>query len=256
MSLVVLLGDGIGYSASQAIHNAGFAALRLPHRYELRDVPAADLPEAVEQLRGDDYLGANVTQPHKVAVCYLADELSTEVRRVGAANTLVRHDGRLTAHNTDLPALAAELSRVAPEPRRRAVILGAGGASRAAQAALADAGWPEVEVVTRARWPELPALLNAADLLVNATPIGTSSDESPVRAAWHRPDLAVLDLVYRPSPTRLVREARTAGAQAIGGAGMLFRQAVASFQLWAGHDAPLDAMRGALHAELGPEADA
>lgn len=251
----MLLGEGIGYSASPAMHNAAFAALGLPHRYELADLPAARLPAAVSELRAHDALGANVTRPHKVAVCSLADAASAEVQRLGAANTLVRHDGRLVAHNTDVPALEAELRRVAPRPGR-AVVLGAGGASIAVQAVLADAGWSDVVIVNRARWGQLPALLVEADLLVNATPVGTGSDETPVPVACHRVGLAVLDLVYRPSPTRLVRDARAAGAAAVGGAGMLLRQAAASFGLWTGHEPPVDVMRAALHAELGSQTDA
>ena len=85
---------------------------------------------------------------------------------------------------------------------------------------------------------------------MNATPVGTGSDESLVPAALHRPDLAVLDLVYRPSPTRLVREARAAGAPAEAGAGVLLGQAWRSLELWLRRPAPIEAMRAALHAEL------
>ena len=89
-----------------------------------------------------------------------------------------------------------------------------------------------------------------------ATPIGTGSDESPVHADLLRADLSVLDLVYRPSPTRLVRDARAAGASATDGAGVLLRQAAASFSLWTGQPAPIEVMRDALRAELGPDAGA
>jgi shikimate dehydrogenase len=123
------------------------------------------------------------------------------------------------------------------------------------QAALADAG-ASVEVLDRSRWAALAKLLATADLLVNATPIGTESDECPVPAGVLRRDLAVLDLVYRPSPTRLVRDARSAGARARGGAGMLLRQAAASFTLWTGRPAPMAVMRRALEAELGGAIDA
>jgi shikimate dehydrogenase len=244
---VVLLGHHIGYSASPAMHNAAFAALGIDARYELADVPSDALADAVAALRAVERLGANVTQPHKLAVCDLVDELSPEVRRLGAANTIVRSGDRLVAHNTDLPALAAELAALGRFGR--AVILGAGGASRAAQAALADAG-AVVEVVDRARWHELPNALATADLMVNATPIGTGSGETPVPASLLRPDLAVLDLVYRPTPTRLVREALAAGANARTGAGMLLRQAVLSLELWTGRAAPVDVMRAALEDEL------
>ena len=250
---VVLLGHHIGYSASPAMHDAAFAALGMDARYELADVPAGALSGAVAALRGPGSLGANVTQPHKLAVCDLVDELAPEVERLGAANTIVRDERRLVAHNTDLPALTEVLAELGSF--QAAVVLGAGGASRAVHAALSDAG-ASVEVVDRPRWAAIPDLLVRADLLVNATPIGTASDESPVTPDLLRADLAVLDLVYRPSPTRLVREARATGATARGGAGMLLRQAAASFTLWTGSAAPLEVMREALRAELGAESDA
>jgi shikimate dehydrogenase len=250
---VVLLGHHIGYSASPAMHNAAFAALGMDARYELADVPAAALTDAVAALRRPGQLGANVTQPHKLAVRELVDEVRPEVKRLGAANTIVRHGDRLVAHNTDLPAIAAELGGLGPTGR--AVVLGTGGASRAAQAALADAG-SAVTVVDRARWSELPALLADAELLVNATPVGTESDETPAPADLLRPDLAVLDLVYRPTPSRLVREAQQAGAAARGGAGMLLAQAVLSFELWTGRQAPVSVMSNALRHELGTAVDA
>lgn len=251
--LAVLLGHHIGYSASPAMHNAAFAALGLDARYELADVSPAGLAEAVDALRGPGRLGANVTQPHKLAVCDLVDDVSPEVERLGAANTITCQADRLVAHNTDLPALAAELAGMGSVSS--AAVLGVGGASRAAEAALRDAG-AMVFVVDRGRWDAIPDILAECHLLVNATPIGTGSDETPVAAELLRDDLAVLDLVYRPSPTRLVREARAAGATARGGAGMLLRQAALSFALWTDRDAPVAVMRDALRAELGPETDA
>lgn len=251
--LAVLLGHHIGYSASPAMHNAAFAALGLDARYELADVTPEGLADAVDALRGPGRIGANVTQPHKLAVCDLVDDVSPEVERLGAANTITRHADRLAAHNTDLPALRAELAALGPVSA--AAVLGVGGASRAAEAALRDAG-AVVHIVDRGRWDAIPDVLAECQLLVNATPIGTGSDETPVAAELLRDDLAVLDLVYRPSPTRLVREARAAGAVARGGAGMLLRQAALSFVLWTGRDAPVGVMRDALRRELGPETDA
>jgi shikimate dehydrogenase len=251
--LVVLLGHHIGYSASPAMHNAAFAALGIDARYELADVAPDALAGAVEALRSPDRLGANVTQPHKLALGALVDEVAPEVERLGAANTIVRHGTRLIAQNTDLAAIAAEIEALGRFAR--AVVLGAGGASRAVQAALEDAGTTAV-VVDRSRWPDLPDLLGSADLVVNATPIGTESDESPVPVELLRRHLAVLDLVYRPVATRLVRDARAAGAAATSGLGVLLRQGAASFTSWTGRDAPLDVMREALERELGVTVDA
>jgi shikimate dehydrogenase len=258
-ALVVLFGEGIGYSASPTMHAAAFAALGIDARYELRDVAPAGLAAEVDALRGRDRLGANVTKPHKLAVCDMVDELAPEVARLGAANTIVHGGDRLVAHNTDLAAVTAELRELAGEsarPIRTAVVLGAGGASRAVCAALEDLAIPRVEVLNRQAWDALPGAVAGADLLINATPIGTASDETPVPPPLLRPDLAVLDLVYRPSPSRLVRDALGVGAPARGGAGMLLRQAAASFTLWTGREAPLDVMRAALDTELGVAAHA
>lgn len=244
----MLLGHGIGYSASPAMHNAAFAALGMDAEYRLADISHEGLAGAVAALRAPDHLGANVTKPYKVMVCDLADSLAPEVLRLGAANTLVNSGGRLIAHNTDLPALSGELAGVSSA--RRAVVLGNGGASRAVQDALGQLKI-NVTVVDRTRWSELPTLLRAADLLVNATPIGTDADESPVPDELLRPDLAVFDLVYRPSPTRLVRTAEAIGAPAQNGGGMLLAQAALSFELWTGRPAPVAVMAEALRVELG-----
>ncbi len=246
---VVLVGRDIGYSASPAMHDAAFTELGLDWRYELADVPADALPEIVRQLHHGEFAGANVTKPYKAAVMPLLDALSEAAERVAAVNTIVRSaDGRLLGDNTDLPALASELARLGSF--QQAVVLGRGGAARTAAAALADAG-ASVRLVGRDGWATLPALLESADLLVNATPVGTAEDVSPVPAELHRPGLSVLDLVYRPSPTRLVREAGATGADAVTGAGMLLRQAVRSFELWTKRAAPFDVMRQALAEELG-----
>ncbi|MGH2444759.1 MAG: shikimate dehydrogenase family protein [Candidatus Limnocylindria bacterium] len=251
-ALAVLLGHRIGYSASPAIHNAAFAALEIDARYELRDIDSFGLADEIAGLLEDGRVGANVTTPHKLAVCQLVDELGTEVRPLGAANTIVRHGDRLVARNTDVAAIAAEL----PPGVSRAVVLGAGGASRAVVACLRRAGCEQVLVLDRTRWANLPGAVAGAQLVVNATPIGTGSDETPVPARLLRPGLLVLDLVYRPSPTRFVREAREAGAEARDGAGVLLRQAALSFTLWTGREAPLEVMRRALTAELGAVAHA
>ncbi len=251
MSLqVVLLGHRIAYSASPAMQNAAFRAVDLDWSYELRDVAPDALAGAVAELRMQGRVGANVTIPHKVAVSALLDALDPVAERLAAVNTMVREGERLIGHNTDLPALAAELDELVGPSPGRAVVLGTGGAARATEAALADARASSVVLVGRGRWDDLPGILVNANLLINATPIGTGSDETPVAAELLRPDLSVLDLVYRPSPTRLVREARAAGAHARDGAGMLLRQAAASFELWTGRGAPVEVMRAALEAEL------
>jgi len=252
---VLLLGSGIAYSASPAIQNAAFAAARLAITYQLCDIGPDDLARAVSALRDPDAIGANVTTPHKVAVLELVDEIDSTAAKIGAANLIVRRENRLVAYNTDLSAISAELSHLQLRPNGRSIVLGTGGAARTVAVALEDAGRPDVHMVSRADWANLGVLLSTADLVVNATPIGTTSDESPVPALMLRPGLTVLDLTYRPSPTRLVRNARAIGARARAGAGVLLRQAALSFELWTDQPAPMSVMRDALLSELGTGAD-
>jgi shikimate dehydrogenase len=262
MAIVCLIGQGIAYSASPAMQRAAFAALGLDHRYELADVTAGELPAAVEGLRADGVLGANVTVPHKAAVLPLLDEADELATRADAVNTIVVRDRRLAGSNTDIPALVDEIGRLGVPSR--AIVLGAGGAARAVGLALEVGGVSDLTYVSRSgaegavRWDRLPELLSQGGLLVNATPVGTGSDESPVPADLLHPGLAVLDLVYRPSPTRLVLEARACGAVARGGAGVLLGQGWRSLEAWLGGSVGANvraAMAEALRRELGAAAD-
>ena len=252
-----VLGHRIGYTASPAMMAAAFSALGLPHRYVIADVTEEDLAEAVDLLRDEGFGGANVTAPHKLAVSALVDSRSPDAERAGSVNTIVKHGSRLIGHNTDLPALVEALKRLRPDDIGVAVVLGAGGAARAVALALDVAGASSVTLLARSdgTWAEMPDRLAAADIVINATPIGTQTDESPVASELLRSGLAVLDLVYRPSPTRLVREARAAGAKAEAGAGMLLGQGRRSLELWLAIPAPVEAMARGLRTELGPDAD-
>jgi shikimate dehydrogenase len=257
MGTVRLLGQGIGYSASPAMHAAAFAALSLDHHYELFDVPPQRIHGMVRLLRSRAFLGANVTVPYKQAVIRDLNGIDEFATRAGAVNTISRVGGRLLGSNTDVPAIADEIRRLRERPRR-AVILGAGGAARAVAVALSDLGAPQPAMVSRADWSALPELLADADLLVNATPVGTNSDESPIDPQLFHSGLAVLDLVYRPSPTRLVHDARASGLEARAGAGVLLGQGWRSLEAWLSveiSDHVKLAMADALAAELGAGAD-
>lgn len=252
-----VLGRGIGYSASPAMMAAAFSALDVPHRYVIAEVAPEDLADTLDALRDDGVGGANVTTPHKGDAARLVDECSAEAERAGAVNTIAKHGRRLVGHNTDLPALLEAVARLRPAGAGRAIVLGAGGAARTVALALETAHAADITLLSRSdgTWARMAERLATADLLVNATPIGTQSEDSPVPADLLRPDLAVLDLVYRPTPTRLVREARAAGATAEAGAGVLLGQGRRSLELWLGVPAPLDAMAAALRGELGAAAD-
>jgi shikimate dehydrogenase len=247
-----LIGHGIAYSASPAMMDAAFQTFGLPHRYVLADVAAEAVPGTVERLRDADAGGANVTVPHKAAVAALVDEVSDVAREADAVNTVVRVGRRLIGHNTDMPATIEVIEQLCPTGVSHAVVLGAGGAGRAVDVALRRLGVERIDVLRRSdgSLARLPHVAAEADLLVNASPVGTGTDESPVPAELLRPGLSVLDLVYRPQPTRLVRDARAAGATAETGAALLLGQAWRALELWLDRPAPIDVMREALTHEL------
>ena len=203
-----------------------------------------------------------MTVPHKAAVAALVDELSDLARQADAVNTVVRDGDRLVGHNTDLPAIVEAIGRLCPGGARHAVVLGAGGTARAATFALRARG-AEVTVLSRtpARAEALARALDAReagplrrleglryDVLVNTTPVGLRSDESPVPAAALRAGAVVLDAVYDPAETRLLREARERGARCVGGKWMLVEQAVEQIRLWTGTAPPSQLLPDAFDA--------
>ena len=238
------------------MHNAAFRALGMDWTYELLDVPPGDLPAALKGLRDPDIAGANVTIPHKQAVMEHMDALDPEAVRARAVNTIVRDGDRLVGSNTDIAAIRSAIASVGVEPSgANVVIFGAGGSARAAAVALEGAHLTfvsrrpdEVDVPGRTiAWDDgsLHALVRAADLLVNATPLGRR-DEMPIRPAALPRDGAVIDLVYVTGGTPLVRKARSLGLRTADGWEILLAQGASSFVLWTGRPAPVSAMRETL----------
>jgi shikimate dehydrogenase len=234
------------------MHNAAFDALGLDWRYVKLPVAAELFDETVRALPASGYRGANVTIPHKLAAHDLADELSDEARAIGAVNTLTFHeDGRIAGDNTDAGGLLDALGEQLPPT---ALVLGAGGAARAAAWALAERG---VEVTIWNRTPGRAAKLAAAlgvgaserpgpaQLLVNATSVGLrpadSLDGLPLVDAR-----VVVDLVYGPAQTPFARWAEERGARLVDGFEVLVRQGARSLALWTGEEPPVDSMRRAV----------
>jgi shikimate dehydrogenase len=253
---VFLLGKGISYSRSPGMQNAAFRALDMGWTYDLLDVTPQGLKAAVAGLRAPDVGGANVTIPYKQAVMQHLDAVAPEALRARAVNTIVNDGGRLGGFNTDIPAIRAAVEQAGIEPRSaNAVILGAGGAGRATAAALEGSHLTfvvrnpqDADVPGRAiGWtdPSVPALTRAADLLINATPLGRN-EEMPLRPAALPKSGAVIDLVYVTGGTPLVRKARSLGLPTVDGWEVLLTQGAESFLLWTGRAAPLDAMRDTL----------
>jgi shikimate dehydrogenase len=276
-----VIGDPVAHSKSPVMHRAALAALGLPHTYEAVRATADALPGIVAKLREGAYDGLNVTVPHKERVLALVDELDASACVAGAANTLVRRDdGRIVAHNTDAPALAAELTRLAAESswsNGRALVLGSGGAARAAVTALgvhlgitdivvrarafADPDRRDAFAKTAPRPVKLEAWAPSATgeagtlVIVQATSSGMRGadpgDAVAEVVAWDAlPDAAIaLDIVYAPRDTPWLRAARRRNLRCDDGLGMLARQGGLALELWLrdlGVAAPFEAMRAAL----------
>jgi shikimate dehydrogenase len=264
-----VIGDPVEHSRSPLMHNAAAEALGLDRVYVALRVAPADLEAALRGLAALGFDGANVTLPHKAAATALCDELGDEARDAGAVNTLsFSAGGRLRGDLTDGLGLVAALAQV-PE---RAVVLGSGGSTRAAAAALLRAGTRRLTIV--ARRPEAASELAAelavlepeaqvaaeasvsgerGGLLVNCTPVGGITDLKglPVPAdVIDRMD-TVADFAYRAdgSPTPLAAAARAAGLPVVDGLELLVRQGALSFRRWTGIEPPLDVMRRAARGE-------
>ena len=265
---VVLIGHPVAHSLSGAMQQAAFDDQGIDATYELWDRPPLGLADAISELRGDDFLGANVTIPHKERIVPLVDRLTDEAHVTGAVNTITKEGKRLVGHNTDVPGFRVALDRLVGKQKmpRNAVVLGAGGGARAVVYGLITEGFQRIIVFNRhlhraeglvkhfgrsAAHMELKAMpwhesiieseLAKTKVLINATSIGLASDVSPVPAEVLTSDLLVLDLIY--NRTRFLREAEAAGSIVQDGELMLLHQGAAAFTLWTGKPAPLELMQ-------------
>jgi shikimate dehydrogenase len=265
---VVLIGHPVAHSLSGAMQQAAFDQLGIDATYELWDRPPIELADSITELRGDDFLGANVTIPHKERVVPMVDRLTEEGQATGAVNTITREGKRLVGHNTDVAGFKVALDKLVGKQKmpRTAVVLGAGGGARAVVYGLITEGFQRIIVFNRhlhrgeglvkhfgrtaahmelraMPWHEsiIEAELAKTKLLVNATSIGLTSDESPVPAEVLQPELLVLDVIY--ARTRLLQDAAAAGAETLDGELMLLHQGAAAFTLWTGQPAPLELMQ-------------
>jgi shikimate dehydrogenase len=278
---VALVGHPVAHSLSPHIHNTAFQAQGVNAVYVATPVRPAEIEAAVAGLRALQFLGANVTTPHKEAVQAGLDTLTERAAAVGAVNTIVRTEAsggtvRLRGDNTDVAGFLAPLARRADDALQGApmLVFGAGGAARAVVYGLLTRYRPERLTVV-ARRPEQAESLAASfaehdardalrvstfdgaalavrtsRLVVNATPLGMAPDrrgQTPWPSATDfGPEHVVYDLVYTPEATRLLQEADAQGATSIGGLDMLVEQAAAAYQQWTGRAMPREAVYEAL----------
>jgi shikimate dehydrogenase len=272
-----VIGDPIEHTLSPVMHNAAFSHLKLDFVFLAFRVKAAELENAMRGMRGLGIHGLNVTMPHKNAVVKFLDELDPTVKFLGSVNTILNENGRLIGFDTDgVGALKALRENGVNPDGKRLLLLGAGGAAKAIAYSLAEEA-EELCVLNRAseKAGELAELLSRtfgkkvlggalsssavqrnlqdSDILINATSVGMYPNvgQSLVAPQWLKPDLCVMDIVYNPVETKLVKDAKAAGARVISGVEMLLYQGAASFEIWTGISAPVEVMRRAAMKRLG-----
>jgi len=279
---VGLIGYPVAHSRSPQMHDAAFREIGFDAGYTLWETPPGTLAERVASLRAPDMLGANVTIPYKEDVVPLLDECHTLAARIGAVNTILNRNGKLIGYNTDAPGLVRALAECPGSPfdarGKETVILGTGGAARAAAVALIDQRAKSVRIFGRDKArikallyhllvlplkppasqtriggavfnsPEADALLQTADLVINATSVGLKSSDDPLLIDVNQLPVGslVMDMVFNAGLTPLLRAARARGCFVMHGLSMLLYQGTLAFELWTGRDAPVEVMRHVL----------
>lgn len=272
-----VIGDPIGQSLSPAIHNAGFRELGLNKVLVPILVPAGTLKASLDELRWLDIKGFSVTIPHKEALVELLDKKDGAVERSHSCNTLVPKDGKRIGYNTDYRAAmdsleeslggVAENEDVSPLVGKQALILGAGGVARSIAYGLSRrgavvtvtnrhderAGKLAEEVGCRSiAWSQRAGAVT--DVLINCTPVGMhpNVDDTPMPPAGFKQGMLVMDTVYHPENTMMLKLARERGCTTVTGVDMFIRQAAHQFLLYTGKEGPTDLMRDVVRRKLGP----
>jgi len=262
--IIGVIGENIENSLSPLLHNQIILKHSLNFRYLPFQVAETDLGEAIQSIRALNIRGVNITFPYKEKAIEFLDEVEESARRIGAVNTIVNNKGNLTGYNTDVIGFKKTFQEVGKFTikKKKAVILGAGGAARAVIYSLLEEGIEEISIFNRTLektekikqgfspfFPEsninifsfeqndLKDKIKKANLLVNATSVGMASqlDNTPLpdEKLFH-PDLLVYDLIYHPAKTFFLRQAERVGAKIINGLPMLVYQGIESFYLWTG----------------------
>lgn len=274
--LLALIGSPVGHSGSPAMYNYSFERLGLDYVYVAFDIKVEEVADAIAAMRTFKMRGCNVTMPCKTEVVKYMDELSPAAQIIGAVNTIVNDNGRLTGHITDGEGFVHNLKDHGIDIKgKKITVAGGGGAATAIQVQCALDGAREISIFNikdaffertlktaekiRAAVPScvvnvydiadtarMTAEIASSDIFANATIVGMKpmENESVVKdTSAFRPGLVVADAVYNPEETRLLREAKDAGATCIGGKGMLLWQGVAAFKLYTGKDMPVEEVK-------------
>jgi shikimate dehydrogenase len=258
-SLFGLIGNPVAHSLSPVMHNQAFAAIGYNAVYLAFRV--IDLDSAIKGIRTLNVKGVSVTLPHKVAVMQRLDEVDETAATIGAVNTIVNNNGKLIGYNTDCQGALQALRTKTAIQGKSVAIIGAGGAARAIGFGLVEAGGC-VTILNRSRTSgeRLAADLqadflplnawqpNRYEILINTTPIGMhpETDASPIPKKDLSKEMVVMDIVYNPLKTRLLKEAEAKKCRTINGVAMFVFQGAYQFELWTGQKAPVDVMQDAV----------
>ncbi len=265
-ALYGVLGNPVGHSLGPAMHNSAFAHVGFNGVYLAFKV--ADIKAAVSGIRALDIKGVSITIPHKVAIMEHLDRVDDTAAIIGAVNTVVNENGVLTGFNSDSPgAMAALLEKTAIKGKTVAMI-GAGGAARAVGHGI-KANKGELVILNRtvAKGEALARDLNAGfypldrfkdvqpDIVINTTAMGMTpeTDVMPVPPSFIRPKMVVMDIVYNPLETALLKAARQKGCIIVDGVAMFVYQGAYQFEIWTGKKAPVDIMRKIVLNSLTPK---
>jgi shikimate dehydrogenase len=260
-----ILGDPVAHSRSPAIWNSAFAAAGLDWVFVAFPVPRGKAAAALDGVRSLGIAAVTVTMPHKADAAAACDDLSETAALLGAVNAIANRSANLSGDSTDGAGFVRSLDDESIDPSgRRCLVLGSGGAARAIAHALGGAG-ADVVVMARRReaagtaaslapagrgvtFEALEDEVPAADIVVNATPLGMNGEPPPFDVAALSEGAVVADTVYHPAETPLLAAARARGLHCVGGLGMLVHQAALSFHTFTGVDAPLEVMHAAAAA--------
>ncbi|MDD6637244.1 MAG: shikimate dehydrogenase [Lachnospiraceae bacterium] len=274
--LLALIGSPVGHSGSPAMYNYSFERLGLDYAYVALDIKENEVKAAIDAMRLFHMRGCNVTMPDKVEAAKYMDELSPAAQIIGAVNTIVNDDGKLTGYITDGEGFVNNLKDHGIDIRgKKITVAGGGGAATAIQVQCALDGAREISIFNikdaffertlqtaekiKKAVPEIVVNvydiadtermteeITSSDIFANATIVGMKpmENESVVKdLAAFRPGLVVCDAVYNPEETKLLREAKEAGCTCVGGKGMLLWQGVAAFKLYTGMDMPVEEVK-------------
>lgn len=256
MKRAFVIGHPIDHSRSPLIHSHWLETYGIEGRYEAIDVESHDLERFLDRVRAGDFVGGNVTIPHKELVYSLCDELDPLAEEIGAVNTIVARGNMLTGSNTDYLGFLGHLDRVAPgwdEGLEQVVVLGAGGAARAILVALKSRSIPSIHLLNRTvekaqemcmelggpmragRLSDFSAVAGRAGLVVNCSSVGLHGSRFETLDLGVLPKTAIVtDVVYVPLITPLLADARARGLRTVDGLGMLLHQAAPGFEAWFG----------------------